>query len=146
MIHPLRSKFQSLNKSPAASWILLLLLFFNVPIVGQTLSVNQLKTALGNANPDRERVSILVQLGEKLGASDYSTAIYYLQEALALSKQISDQRGQADALLHLGIVYFIKMSPRFPLAILKKQSNCTKRSIVQKASQMKLLPGGGCTI
>lgn len=120
MIHPLRPNFQWLDRSRIEPWLLFLLIFFTVHVESQTLHVNQLKTALENAGQGKERVSILIQLGEKLGASDYSTAIYYLQEALGLSKQLNDQRGQADALLHLGIVYFYKDEPLFSFSYFEK--------------------------
>ncbi len=74
-------------------------------------AIDNLKKRLATTKSDTSRIRVLIQLGEALGLPssirNVDSAMYYINQVLALSSKINYRAGEAEALLLLGNINYV---------------------------------------
>lgn len=88
-----------------------------LPFLGssQNAEIDELVSSLEVAADDTAKVNRFVKLATLLGASEYSRALYYLQEAQSLAERLNYKKGIGDAYFFRSRVYYYK--DEYPIAI-----------------------------
>ena len=94
--------------TPIKGFSLLLLLLIPLWGFSQQFEIDELISGLEYVKEDTAKVNRLIQLATLLGASDYSKALYYIQEAQSLAERLNYNKGVGDAYFIRSRVYYYK--------------------------------------
>ncbi len=87
-------------------WITYVVLLISLPLFSQSDDARSMILSLKSTPDDTAKVNTLISLGKESSASDYTTALYYLQHALSLASKLNYSKGIADAYHYFGRVYY----------------------------------------
>ncbi len=105
--------------------ILALVVMF-LPLGGICQDISEMEAKLHTLTGDRDKINLLIDLGEYYCSRDHQKALFYLQDALVLSTNLGYRKGVAGSLLWQGRSFYYKDEYAMAMRYLEKARHLYK--------------------